>query len=127
VQTAYISLPGNFAGDADINTDSTIKARAFVTGTRLTRRLAPARSWRSGTRSPMATLLRRTPITAGRTIWARRLAKASSPVVAVLNEGISGAKVLSDHMGVNAFDRDVLSQPATEKSTAVNTCPCRRF
>jgi lysophospholipase L1-like esterase len=30
---------------------------------------------------------------------ARRLAKASSPVVAVLTEGICGAKVLSDRMG----------------------------
>jgi len=33
VQTAYISLPGNFAGDADIKTDSRIKARVLVTGT----------------------------------------------------------------------------------------------
>ena len=32
----------------------------------------------------------------------------------MLNEGISGAKILTDRMGVNAlarFDRDVLTQP----------------
>ncbi len=42
---------------------------------------------------------------------ARRLA---SEGIAVLNAGISGARVLRDRMGVNAlarFDRDVLSQP----------------
>ena len=45
---------------------------------------------------------------------AQRLAKAGGAPVAVLNEGISGAKVLSDRMGTNAlarFDRDVLAQP----------------
>lgn len=44
---------------------------------------------------------------------AERLTAAGGPPVAVLNEGISGAKVLSDRMGVNAlarFERDVLGQ-----------------
>jgi len=44
---------------------------------------------------------------------ADRLAKMNVPV-AVVNEGISGARVLRDRMGDNAlarFDRDVLSQP----------------
>jgi lysophospholipase L1-like esterase len=48
---------------------------------------------------------------------AERLAAAGGPPVAVLNEGISGAKVLSDRMGVNAlarFDEDVLSQPKAD-------------
>ena len=43
--------------------------------------------------------------------------KAGGPPVAVLNEGISGAKVLSDRMGVNAlarFDTDVLNQPKAD-------------
>jgi lysophospholipase L1-like esterase len=42
---------------------------------------------------------------------------AGGPPAAILNEGISGAKVLSDRMGVNAlarFDRDVLSQPKAD-------------
>ncbi len=53
-------------------------------------------------------------------VLADRLAKASSHPIAVLNQGISGAKVLSDRMGVNAlarFDRDVLSQPHADTVT----------
>ena len=45
---------------------------------------------------------------------AARLVQAGGPPVAVLNQGISGAKILKDRMGVNAlarFDRDVLNQP----------------
>ncbi len=44
---------------------------------------------------------------------AARLVQAGAPV-AVLNQGISGAKILTDRMGVNAlarFDEDVLSEP----------------
>jgi lysophospholipase L1-like esterase len=114
VQTAYISSPGNFAGDADIKADSTIKARVFVTGIMV-----------DATPGARAVVAFGDSITDGNAStpdanhrWpdylARRLAKASGPKVAVLNEGISGAKVLSDRMGVNAlarFDRDVLSQP----------------
>ena len=47
-------------------------------------------------------------------VLARRLAKAGGPPIAVLNEGISGARILSDRMGANAlarFDRDVLRHP----------------
>jgi lysophospholipase L1-like esterase len=47
-------------------------------------------------------------------VLAERLVKAGGSPVAVLNQGISGAKVLADRMGSNAlarFDRDVLSQP----------------
>src|ERR1044071_10063142 len=47
-------------------------------------------------------------------VLAERLARAGGPPVAVLNQGISGAKVLVDRMGVNAlarFERDVLAQP----------------
>jgi lysophospholipase L1-like esterase len=45
---------------------------------------------------------------------AERFAAQGGEPVAVLNEGISGAKVLTDRMGVNAlarFERDVASQP----------------
>jgi len=44
-------------------------------------------------------------------VLARRLLEAGGPPVAVLNQGISGARVLRDRMGANAlarFDRDVL-------------------
>ena len=50
-------------------------------------------------------------------VLARRLVQAGGDPIAVLNEGISGARVLTDRMGVNAlarFDRDVL---ATRMST----------
>src|SRR5581483_9585227 len=45
---------------------------------------------------------------------AARLQQSGEGNVAVLNEGISGARVLRDRMGENAlarFDRDVLAQP----------------
>ncbi|MCB1490601.1 MAG: SGNH/GDSL hydrolase family protein [Rhodobiaceae bacterium] len=45
---------------------------------------------------------------------AQRLVEAGGTPVAVQNQGISGAKVLSDRMGVNAlarFERDVLDKP----------------
>jgi lysophospholipase L1-like esterase len=45
---------------------------------------------------------------------AKRLADQGGGPVAIQNQGISGAKILSDRMGVNAlarFERDVLSQP----------------
>ena len=45
---------------------------------------------------------------------ARRLVEAGGPPVAVVNEGISGARMLRDRMGDNAlarFDRDVLRHP----------------
>src|SRR4029077_17693839 len=48
---------------------------------------------------------------------AERLAKVGGPPVAVLNEGISGDRVLSDRMGINAlarYDADVLSQPKAD-------------
>jgi lysophospholipase L1-like esterase len=47
-------------------------------------------------------------------VLAEPLVKAGGPPVPVLNQGISGAKLLADRMGVNAlarFDRDVLTQP----------------
>jgi lysophospholipase L1-like esterase len=49
-------------------------------------------------------------------LLAERLNKAGAKV-AVLNEGISGARVLRDRMGDNAlarFDRDVLSHPRAD-------------
>ncbi len=48
---------------------------------------------------------------------AERLQRAGQTHVAVLNEGISGARLLHDRMGVNAlarFDRDVLAQPRAD-------------
>jgi lysophospholipase L1-like esterase len=52
-------------------------------------------------------------------IFAKRLSDAGKPV-AVLNEGISGARVLSDRMGVNALarlDHDVIAEPQFRPSS----------
>jgi lysophospholipase L1-like esterase len=114
VQTAYISPEGNFVGDADMKADSTIKARLFLSGIMVD---APPNA--------RAVVAFGDSITDGATstpdanhrwpdVLARRLVQAGGAPVAVLNEGISGARVLSDRMGVNAlarFDRDVLSHP----------------
>ncbi|WP_295956284.1 SGNH/GDSL hydrolase family protein [Rhodoferax sp.] len=50
-------------------------------------------------------------------VLAERLLAAGGAPVAVLNQGISGGRVLADGMGVNAlarFDRDVLAQPGVD-------------
>ena len=114
VQTAYISPDGNFAGDADLKADSTIKSRLVLSGIMVD---APP-----GVR---AVVTFGDSITDGADstpdanhrwpdVLAERLVQAGGAPIAVLNEGISGARVLSDRMGVNAlarFDRDVLSHP----------------
>jgi lysophospholipase L1-like esterase len=114
VQTAYISPEGNFTGDADMKADSTIQSRLFLSSIMVD---APPNA--------RALVTFGDSITDGATStpdanhrWpdelARRLVQAGGTPIAVLNEGISGARVLSDRMGVNAlarFDRDVLSHP----------------
>jgi lysophospholipase L1-like esterase len=115
-QTAYLAA-GNKAADVAFKADSKQTQRAFLTEILVD---APA-----GARAIIAF---GDSITDGdgSTIdgndrWpdrlAERLAAAGGPPVAVVNEGISGDKVLTDRMGVNAlarFDRDVLSQPKAD-------------
>ncbi len=115
-QTAYISANGDFTGAAKFEPAQTIKSRIFLSEV-----LVDA--------APDA----RAVVTFGDSItdgaastpdanhrWpdflAERLVKAGARV-AVVNEGISGARVLRDRMGDNAlarFDRDVLSQPRAD-------------
>ncbi|MDQ6434219.1 SGNH/GDSL hydrolase family protein [Mesorhizobium sp. LHD-90] len=115
-QTAYVAA-GNKVADEELKADSTQTQRAFLTGIMVD---APD--------DARAIVLFGDSITDGdgSTIdgndrWpdtlAERLAQAGGDPVAVLNQGISGAKVLSDRMGVNAlarFDRDVLNQPRAD-------------
>ena len=115
-QTAYVAA-GNKAAETDFKADSEQTQRVFLTGIMVD---APA--------DARAIVLFGDSITDGdgSTIdgndrWpdtlAKRLNAAGGPPVAVLNQGISGAKVLSDRMGVNAlarFDRDVLNQPRAD-------------
>lgn len=109
LQTAYIAA-GNLVGAEDIKTGTTVKARVFLSailvdappGARAVVTLGDSITDGNGS---TADTNRRWP-----DFLAQRLAKDH---VAVLNAGISGARVLKDRMGVNAlarFDRDVLSQ-----------------
>jgi lysophospholipase L1-like esterase len=115
-QTAYVAA-GNKVADVDFKADSKLTQRVVLSEILVD---APA-----GARAVVAFGDSITDVD-GSTVdgydrWpdrpAERFAKAGGPPVAVLNEGISGAKVLSDRMGTNAlarFDTDVLSQPKAD-------------
>ena len=112
-QTAYL-VTGDKAGAVDFKPDDRPVARAFLSDI-LVEAPAAARAvvafGDSITDGDCSTVdaNRRWP-----DVLAERLVKRGGPPVAVLNQGISGAKVLEDRMGVNAlarFDRDVLSKP----------------
>ena len=110
VQTTYV-VAGNKVVETDFKADSTFTARILLSEILVD---APANahaivalgdSITDGNNSTPDTN-RRWP-----DVLARRLAESGGPPVAVLNEGISGARILTDRMGVNAlarFDRDVL-------------------
>jgi lysophospholipase L1-like esterase len=115
-QTAYVAA-GNKVADVDLKADSKLTQRVFLSEILVD---APA-----GARAVVAfgdSITDGDGSTVdGNDRWpdrlAERLAKVGGPPVAVLNEGISGAKILSDRMGVNAlarFDTDVLSQPKAD-------------
>ncbi len=114
-QSAYIAN-GNVAGDAAVTPTQTVTSRLFLSEIMVD---APP--------SGRAVVLFGDSITDGDgstldgndrwpDVLAERLQKAGAPV-AVVNEGISGARILRDRMGDNAlarFDRDVLSQPQAD-------------
>jgi len=111
-QTAYIGA-GNQTAATSLKVDSTLTTRVFLAAIQV--EAAP------GTRTVVAF---GDSITDGDGAninadarWPDFLAQRLAPRdVAVLNAGISGARVLRDKMGVNAlarFQRDVLAQPGT--------------
>lgn len=109
-QTAYLAK-GNQVAAQRIKIDSTTGARIFLTGIQV-EAATPA--------GAVVVIGDSTTDGNGATIdansrWPDFLAARLAPRnVAVLNAGISGARLLGDRMGVNAlarFDRDVLSQP----------------
>jgi len=111
-QTAYVAA-GNKASDADFTPDSTQTQRVFLSGIMVD---APDDARAIVTFGDSITDGDGSTVD-GNDRWpddlAARLVAAGGTPVAVLNQGISGAKVLTDRMGVNAlarFDRDVLSQ-----------------
>ncbi|HEY5769769.1 MAG TPA: SGNH/GDSL hydrolase family protein [Terrimicrobium sp.] len=115
-QTAYI-VAGNKAGDADLKPDSKIESRLFLSGILVD---APEDARAIVTFGDSITDGDGSTLDANHRwpdLLAERLQTANGAPVAVLNEGISGARVLTDRMGVNAlarFDEDVLSHPRAD-------------
>jgi lysophospholipase L1-like esterase len=116
LHTTYISGQGNFAGEPTFNAERTTSAWYFLSGVHV---IAPAEtglivafgdSITNGASSTNDT----------NSDWpsqlARRLREAGMNW-AVVNQGISGNRVLGDGAGVSVlarFDRDVLSQPGVK-------------
>jgi len=114
VQTAYISDTGDHTADTTIKPQATMKARVFLSGILVA---APQEAGAVATFGDSITDgANSTPDANHRwpDMLAARLQNNGHRQVAVLNEGISGQRVLSDRMGLNAlasFDREILSWP----------------
>ncbi|MDN3516589.1 SGNH/GDSL hydrolase family protein [Aquisalimonas lutea] len=112
-RTAYIEA-GNRVDAPRLRPDQTITTRLFLTGVHVAREDAAGAvvllgdSITDGNGAPMDANER----------WSDYLAQRLVPCdLAVVNAGISGARLLSDGMGENAlarFERDVLSQPGAD-------------
>jgi lysophospholipase L1-like esterase len=116
VQTAYISGPGDFADETDFEPAATITSRIFLSEIMVD---APPDARAVVTFGDSITDGATSTVDANHR-WpdflAERLIEADARV-AVINQGISGARVLRDRMGDNAlarFDRDVLSHPRAD-------------
>jgi lysophospholipase L1-like esterase len=111
--TAFITA-GNTTGDTEIKPASTLTAKVFLSGIMVD---APPGASAVVTFGDSITDGNGSTIDASNRwpdVLARRLAKVAGTPISVVNEGISGARVLSDRMGVNAlarFDHDVVVQP----------------
>jgi lysophospholipase L1-like esterase len=117
LHTTYISGAGNFAGQASFTAERTTNSWYFLSGIHV---LAAA--------DTRAVVTFGDSITDGATstndanaswpsVLARRLQAAGMKNVAVVNQGISGNRVVRDGTGANAlarFDRDVLAQPGVK-------------
>ena len=114
-QTAYIAA-GNKVGEADLKPDSITESRLFLSGILVD---APESARAIVTFGDSITDGDGSTLNANHRwpdLLAERLQKNGTPI-AVLNEGISGARVLTDRMGVNAlarFDEDVLTHPKAD-------------
>ena len=113
MQDAFVSAPGNFA-DSGFEPAQTIQSRVFLSGIEVTagRRAGTivmlGDSITDGVGSTPGANLRWPDL------LAERLESTSGPTRGIVNEGISGNRLLSDGAGESAlarFDRDVLSAP----------------
>ncbi len=113
LQTAFVSSAGDFTASSDFPTVDRFANRFFLAGV-MVEPTAPTRaivtfgdSITDGTNSTVNTNNRWPDV------LARRLKEAGTPL-AVLNQGISGNRVLSEGAGASGlarFERDVLSHP----------------
>ena len=114
LHSTYISKEGNFTAQPVLADAATTQSWYFLSSVDV---LAPAhyrtdrRLWRLDHRR--RNFNRGHAIIAGPAFWPRGSSKAGTTNLAVVNQGISGNRILRDGTGVNAlarFDRDVLSQ-----------------
>jgi lysophospholipase L1-like esterase len=112
LNTGYVSPIGDFTGAATFPADKTILYRAFLTGVDVEGPAARAVVMLGDSLTDGAVS---TPDTNSR--WPDRLAERMGGGWGVVNQGISGNRLLADGAGVNAlarFDRDVLSTPGVK-------------
>lgn len=116
LHTTYISQPGDFTGAASIDSARTAQSWYFLSDIDV---LAPADAGAIVAFGDSITDGARSTPDTNRS-WPSRLAERLNGVpadLAVVNEGISGNRVLRDGAGISAlarFDRDVLGQPGVK-------------
>lgn len=115
LHTTYISQPGDFSGAASIADPTTRELWYWIAAVDV---FAPAKSAAivafGDSITDGATSTPNTNSSWPSQLAVRLAANKSTAGVAIINEGISGNRLLGDGAGVNAlarFDRDVLSQP----------------
>jgi lysophospholipase L1-like esterase len=118
LHTTYISQPGDFTGAVSIADPTTRELWYWIAGVDV---VAPAKSAAivafGDSITDGATSTPNTNSSWPSQLAVRLAADKSTAGVAIINEGISGNRLLGDGAGVNAlarFDRDVLSQPGVK-------------
>jgi lysophospholipase L1-like esterase len=118
LRTTYISQPGDFTGAASIDNPTTRELWYWIDGVNV---VAPAKSAAivafGDSITDGATSTPNTNSSWPSQLAVRLAANKSTANFAIVNEGISGNRLLNDGAGVNAlarFDRDVLSQPGVK-------------
>jgi lysophospholipase L1-like esterase len=112
LNTGYVSPLGDFTGAASFKADKTILYRAFLMGVDVQ---GPAARSIVTLGDSLTDGAVSTPDTNSR--WPDRLAERLGGGWGVVNQGISGNRLLADGAGVNAlarFDRDVLATPGVK-------------
>ncbi len=120
LHTTYISKEGNFAAAPAIAEATTAQSYYFLTNIDVA--AAPDAAAIVTYGDSITDGATSTPNTdrSWPSFLARRLAAAGATNIAVLNQGISGNRLLRDGAGINAlarFDRDVLAQPGVKWMT----------